>query len=119
MQPATQRVEFCGEPVELPQDAGRGVPPGAAIIIIAIGLGYLAANSRRDRGDAVTSGRRTSWTPRDAADGHPIPFGCNEEGIRGHLWQRDGQVPARHARPVGVDRLPPAAGSANSRRGSI
>jgi hypothetical protein len=24
-----------------------------AIIIIAIGLGYLAANSRRDRGDAV------------------------------------------------------------------
>jgi hypothetical protein len=25
----------------------------AAIIIIEIGLGYLAANSRRDRGDAV------------------------------------------------------------------
>jgi cytochrome c-type biogenesis protein CcmH/NrfF len=24
-----------------------------AVVIIAIGLGYLAANSRRDRGDAV------------------------------------------------------------------
>jgi hypothetical protein len=30
------------------------------IMIIATGLGYLAANSRRDPGDASTSGRRTS-----------------------------------------------------------
>ena len=39
-----------------------------AVITIAIGLGYLAANTRRDAAMLSISGKRTSWTPRDAAE---------------------------------------------------